>query len=220
MTDDLFATGDNPKVSVELIDGQIPALAIDGIFKDPHRVREVALGLTYSPGTAHYPGRVARFPADDPSLIAFIRKVVALVGREYLPRLPALPNGQRPGGVRGVDTDFAITDVPPDQLSPEQRKPHIDAVPVFGLLYLNEEERGGTLFFRPKTATPGEIARSGYPTRSDEELEICGRIEGRFNRLAIYPGFVLHSGEIEGEWIKGEERLLKPRLTQRMMFFF
>lgn len=219
MTHDLFAIGANPPIAVDHIDGRIPYFAVDGIFRDPLAVREAALTLPYSEGTAHYPGRVARFPPDNPSLIGFLRKVVSLVDREYLPRMPALPDGRKPTRVRGVDTDFAITDVPPDRLSPEQRKPHIDAVPVFGLVYLNAEPRGGTLFFKPKTDAPPTLDRTGYPTRSDEELEISGHIEGRFNRLAIYPGFILHSAEIEGAWIESEERLQKPRLTQRIMFF-
>jgi hypothetical protein len=220
MTGDLFATGASPTLSVDHVDGRIPALTVDGIFRDPLRVRETALALPYSPGTAHYPGRIARFAPGDPSLIGFIRKVVDLVSKQYLPRLPPLEGGRRLTQVRGVDTDFAVTDLAPDQLSPEQRRPHVDPVPVFGLVYLNEEPRGGTLFFKPKTESPGKLDRAGYPTRSDEELEICGRIEGKFNRLAIYPGFILHSGEIHGPWIEGEDRLKSPRLTQRIMFFF
>jgi len=219
MTQDLFAIGNNPPIAVDHIDGRIPYFAIDGIFRDPLAVREAALALPYSEGTAHYPGRVARFPPDNTSLIGFLRKVVSLVEREYLPRMPTPPDGRKPARVRGVDTDFAITDVPPGRLSPEQRRPHIDAVPVFGLVYLNAEPRGGTLFFKPKSAAPPSIDRTGYPTRSDEELEIAGHIEGRFNRLAIYPGFILHSAEIEGAWIESDERLQKPRLTQRIMFF-
>ena len=220
MTDDLFATASNPAIALGHIDGQIPYFTVDGVFRDPRAVREAALALPYSPGTAHYPGRVARFPPDDPSLIGFIQKLLAVVTRDYLPRMPALPDGSRLTRPRGVDTDFAITDVPPDRLTPEQRRPHVDAVPVFGLIYLNEESRGGTLFFKPKTAAPPSADRTGYATRSDDELEIAGRIEGCFNRLAIYPGFILHSPEIEGAWIESDERLHTPRLTQRIMFFF
>jgi imidazolonepropionase-like amidohydrolase len=56
--------------------------------------------------------------------------------------------------------------------------------------------------------------------RADEQLGLAGHIEGRFNRLAIYPGFVLHSGEIDGDWIEKEDRLAAPRLTQRIKFYF
>jgi len=219
MSEDLFATVAEAKLSGGHIDGRIPYLAIDGIFADPSAVRAAALELPYSLGTAHYPGRVARFPAGDLSLTRFLRQIVGIVTREYLPRLPPARNGKSLSRVRGLDTDFAITDKHPSELSPNQRAPHIDAVPVFGLVYLNDPPRGGTLFFRPHGHAAGADVRSGYP-RSDEQLEVCGHIEGRFNRLAIYHGFVLHSGEIEGDWIENDDRFGYPRLTQRIMFFF
>jgi hypothetical protein len=220
MTNDLFAIDAAAQLSEGYIDGQIPYLTIDNIFAQPSEVRTAALALPFSQGTAHYPGRVARFPPGNPSLTELLRKLVELVTREYLPRLPALQGGERLTRVRGVDTDFAIIDRHPSELSAIQRAPHTDAVPVFGLVYLNEEPRGGTLFFKPRRQVVVDGAeRSGYP-KSDEQLEVCGHIHGRFNRLAIYPGFVHHSGEIDGEWIESHERYTSPRLTQRIAFFF
>jgi hypothetical protein len=218
-TSDLFATGRDPQVTVGQIGGQLPYLAVDDIFADPVAIRESALSLPYARGTAHYPGRVARFPPGDPSLTAFLQKITALVTHEYLPRLPQPESGRRLLQVRGLDTDFAITDTHPSKLSANQRKPHVDGVPVFGLVYLNQQPRGGTLFFKARNEPLGCAVDPGYPQAS-EELEVCGHIEGRFNRLAIYPGFILHSGEIEGEWIEGDDRFTSPRLTQRIMFFF
>jgi hypothetical protein len=221
MIQDLFATGTAAQLSGGYIDNRIPYLTIDGIFAEPSAVRAAALALPFCAGTAHYPGRVARFPAGDSSLTEFLRKLVELVTREYLPRLPSLSlsGGERLTQVRGVDTDFAIIDMHPSELSATQSAPHTDAVPVFGLVYLNEEPRGGTLFFKPRGQAAGVTDRSGYP-RSDEQLEVCGHIAGRFNRLAIYPGFVHHSGEIEGQWIESDDRFTSPRLTQRIAFFF
>jgi hypothetical protein len=218
-TADLFETDESATLELGWIDGQVPYLTVDGIFAEPARVRETALALDYSPGPANYPGRVARFPPADGSLSQFLRKIIALVERQYLPRLPELPNGARPSSIRGVDTDFAITDFRPEELSAAQRMPHTDAVPLFGLIYLNEEERGGTLFFKPRHRNVRLEPADGYPASDDPHLAICGHIEGRFNRLAIYPGFIPHSGEIAGDWITGDGRLLSPRLTQRIMFF-
>jgi hypothetical protein len=220
MTNDLFETGSSPQLSIGLIDGKVPYLTLDGVFADPHAVREAALALPFSRGTAHYPGRVARFPANDPSLTSFIRKVAGLVTREYLPRLPELPDGRRLSSLLGADTDFAITDTHPEELSSAQREPHMDAVPVFGLVYLNEEPRGGTLFFKPRGEPRTTAHDSAYPSPRDERFELCGHIEGLFNRLAIYPGFISHSGEIEGDWIRNDDRFSSPRLTQRILFFF
>lgn len=217
---DLFATQAGGRVSIGYIDEQIPYLTVDAILADPAAVRAAALALPFSPAPAHYPGRLARFPAGDPSLTAFLQKIAALVTREYLPRLPPIPGGARLRALRGVDSDFAITDTHPSQLRTEQRQPHVDAVPVFGLLYLNEEPRGGTLFFKPRANAATAGPEPGYPSPAHERFEVCGHIEGLYNRLAIYPGFVLHSGEIEGEWIGNDMRIRSPRLTQRIMFFF
>jgi hypothetical protein len=219
MSSGLFATAAAAQLSGGYIEDRIPFLTIDGIFADARAVRAAALALPFSAGTAHYPGRVARYPAGDPSLMEFLQTLVGLVTREYLPRLPSLPDGKRLARVRGVDTDFAIVDTHPSELDPIQSAPHTDAVPVFGLVYLNEEPRGGTLFFKPRTQGAAAPKQPGYP-RENEQLEVCGHIEGRFNRLAIYPGFVHHSGEIKGEWIESDDRFASPRLTQRIAFFF
>jgi hypothetical protein len=219
MSEDLFATAADARLSGGLIDRRIPYLTIDGIFADPSAVRAAALALPYSSGTAHYPGRVARCPPGNASLTRFLAQIVEIVTRAYLPHLPPARNGKSLSRVRGVDTDFAITDKHPSELSSNQRAPHIDAVPVFGLVYLNDPPRGGTLFFKQHGPAAGADSRSGYP-RSDGDLEVCGHIEGYFNRLAIYTGFVLHSGEIEGDWIEKDDRFIYPRLTQRIMFYF
>jgi hypothetical protein len=216
---DLFATSDSAEANFDVIDGAIPVLLVDNIFRDPVAVREAALKLPFSPGTAHYPGRVARFPPGDPSLTGFLKNVLSLVQAKYLPHMPVLPNGARLTSFRGLDTDFAITDFHPDELTSKQRKPHVDAVPIFGLVYLNDPPRGGTMFYRQKNPREELRPSQGYPTAESDQIELSYHIEGLFNRLAIYPGFIPHSGEIEGDWITGEDRFRNPRLTQRIQFF-
>ena len=217
---DLFATAPGASVLLDRLSGEVPILTVDGIFEDPHAVRETALALNFGPGTGSYPGRIARYRDGDPSLASFLRKVVAMVERDYLPILPPLRDGRKITRVRGLDTDFAITELHPDELNSEQRKPHIDPVMIFGLVYLNEEQRGGTMFYKTVSRTAPADPGKGYPKASFPGLELAGRIEGRFNRLAVYPGTILHTGEIEGDWIAGDERFRSPRLTQRIMFFF
>ena len=164
------------------------------------------------------PGRKAQLPEGHESLGNFLRKVCGAVERDYLPRIGSLPDGRRPTSVRRVDTDFAITDVHPSELTKEQTRPHIDHVPFFELVYLNPQDRGGTLFFRAKSEVAPSAGRTGYQVESDDFVQLCGKIEGRFNRLAIYPGFILHTGEVKG-WIETQARFDEPRLTQRIMFF-
>jgi hypothetical protein len=215
---DIFATGPQPQARIAQLDGQIPVMLVDDIFADPLGVREMALGLPYEPAGAHYPGRKAQLPEEHESLARFLGKVRGAVEQDYLPRIGLLPDGRRPTTVGKIETDFAITDVHPSQLTKEQTRPHIDHVPFFGLIYLNPQDRGGTLFFRAKSQVAPSEPRAGYQVESDDFVQLCGKIEGRFNRLAVYPGFILHTGEVKG-WIETQARFDEPRLTQRIMFF-
>jgi hypothetical protein len=218
MAGELFATAPQLDVRYEELAGKVPVLLVDGFFEDPEAVRQMALALPYEPPPYPYPGRLAAIP-ESQSLAALLRKVLAIVNTHYLPRVPIAHHGRRITAFPRIYSDFAVVDVHPDELAPPQRKPHRDPVPVFGLVYLNQEARGGTLFFEEKGSGDAAPERQGYMTQSDPDYELAARIEGRFNRLAVYPGFVPHSGEIVGEWIKGDARFNEPRLTQRLVFF-
>ena len=214
-----FALNPNARPSLQLIGGRLPVLMVDDFFREPTAVRDAALALTYHPPDYPYPGKLAKVPGDEHSLALFRGTVLEFVNREYLPRIPTIAANGRPiRQFARVHTDFAITDVHPDELAETQRKPHTDPVPVFGLVYLNPEERGGTLFFDKPSGAPNPNRR-GYCASDDVDFPFIGKIEGLFNRLAIYPGFVLHTGEIVGDWISGDERFAAPRLTQRFVFF-
>ena len=214
---DLFAVSADAEPRFEFIAGKVPVLIIDNFYARPDEIRSSALQLPYDPPPYPYPGRLARC-AGNPSLAAVQASVLALVNREYLSRVPPIAADGKPIPAFGrLVTDIAKTELHTDELSDVQRIPHVDPVPVFGLVYLNREARGGTLFFRQQAQVPAG-AGEGYITGSTPEFELCGRIEGRFNRLAIYPGFVPHSGEISGDWIRSEERFTEPRLTQRFIF--
>jgi hypothetical protein len=217
--DDLFEMPPEVDIRRLKIGGEIPIILVDGIFKDPDRIRECALRLSYSPPPYAYPGRLAAIPEPNRSLSDLKRKILGLVNSQYLSQLPIAQNGQRLLAFRNLHTDFGVVDVHPDELSSEQRVPHTDPVPVFGLIYLNREERGGTLFFKQRqVVNDQEGDGGGYLTTSNPAFELLGRIEPAYNRLAIYPGFVPHSGEIGGDWIRGPDRFSNPRLTQRLVF--
>jgi len=217
--EDLFRLNPNARACLRPLGGRIPVMLIDDVFDDPAAIRESALDLSYRPPAYPYPGRIAEPDGGDPSLQAFLGTVLSMVNKEYLPRIPPISENGRPiAGFGRVMPDFAITDVHPDALEPVQRTPHVDPVPIFGLVYLNTVDRGGTLFFDRK-ANPGESGRSGYFIASSDDYELVGKIEGQFNRLAVYPGFIPHSGEITGDWIRGDERFTEPRLTLRLVFF-
>jgi len=216
----IYRLNPNARAYLYRVGGRIPVMLIDDVFEDPAAIRESALNLSYHAPDYPYPGKIAEPSLEDLSLRAFLGTILGMVNREYLPRIPPISgNGQQITAFARVLPDFAITDIHPDDLESVQRRPHTDPVPIFGLVYLNAEDRGGTLFFE-RTSTGAEAAQhSGYLTASDEEYELIGKIGGQFNRLAVYPGFVPHSGEIAGDWIRGDERFTEPRLTQRLVFF-
>lgn len=215
----LFALNPDSEATMKILGGRFPVLVVDDVFSRPEPLRASALDLTYSEADTAYPGRIARPDANDPSLDLFLRKVLELVNEQYLPRVPPIGVDGKPlARFRSIDADFAITDLHPDQLQPTQRMPHTDPVAMFGLVYLNPQPRGGTLFFERVSTHVQEEPSSGYFSVGNPEFNLVGRIDGLFNRLAIYPGFVLHSGEIEGEWIRTDERFAAPRLTLRLAF--
>lgn len=213
---ELFAISPDATLRFITVAPGVPAAVVDNIYRHPHLIREAALSLPFGPPTALYPGRITQFPSNFASLNQAVAWIKNLVDRELLTKIELMNNGKRVTAFGRVDTDFAVVDTPPEDLLPAQRAPHVDHVPVFGLVYLNEAERGGTAFFQ-RRHNAVDPQRQGYFKDADDVFRKTGRIEGRFNRLAIYPGFIWHSAEI-GDWIRSDERLRSPRLTQRLVF--
>lgn len=214
---DLFELNPGLAFRFEMIAEGLPVMLVDNLYRRADEIRDAALSLDYQPAPYDYPGSIALAPRDNPSLNRFLGEILALVNSTYLPQVPIAANGMRITNFSRMHTDFARVDIHPNDLNPDQRRPHIDPIPIFGLVYLNREERGGTLFFKKVASSETSAEGTGYQTQSGDGFELCGRIEPAFNRLAIYPGFVHHSGEIKG-WIETEERFRSPRLTQRLMF--
>ena len=215
--DEIFALSPHPIMRVEMLGGKVPVLLVDHVFANPDEVRAHGLALPFAPPSLHYPGRIASPPEGNASLDRFRSWVLDLVNTAYLSLAPLSFEGRAVAGFRDVQTDFAVVDVHPDDLHPAQRQPHVDPVPLFGLVYLNREERGGTLFFE-RTREAEDDSSGGYFTEGSRAFRLLGRIAPAFNRLAIYPGSVPHSGEIVGDWIRSEARIRHARLTQRLMF--
>lgn len=214
---DLFAISPAIAPRFVAIAPGVPAVIVDDFYLHPREIREAALALPFGGPTALYPGRIATFPDDHASLNRAVAWIKTMVDRDLLSKIELMSNGKRVTAFDRLETDFAVVDTPPESLLPAQRAPHVDHVPIFGLVYLNEEERGGTAFFRRRQDAPDPEREGYFQGAPDGVFQKTGRIEGRFNRLAIYPGFVWHSGEI-GDWINTEDRIRAPRLTQRLVF--
>ena len=118
--------------------------------------------------------------------------------------------------LRKAECAFSLTTMQPGELGPLQRTPHFDASTphhMAVLLYLCNDEHGGTGFYRHKATglqqvTAGNCERfldvyyaelnarppaQRYFDDSDEHFEFLGMMPARFNRLVVYRGSLLHS---------------------------
>ena len=120
---DLFELSPGMRMRMEPLADGIPVLLIDGIFREPERVRDQALNLQFEPPSDPYPGRIAVPDAANPSLGAFLTRTLDIVNRDYL---PVLPRERAIGPLSRVHSDFAIVDRHPDELADLQRVPHVD----------------------------------------------------------------------------------------------
>lgn len=218
MIDDLFALNPARQVRVEFLSPAAPVVLVDEFYARADQVRAAALQLPFAPASLHYPGRIADAPPANSSLASAVEWVRDVANQVFLGLVP-MTFEQRPvTSFREVRTDFAIVDRHPSELGAAQRVPHVDPVPLFGLVYLNREERGGTLFFERTGEGSAADDAADYFHSGDDRFRAIGRIAPVFNRLAIYPGSVPHTGEIVGDWIRSDARFTSPRLTQRLLF--
>ncbi|NBC20409.1 MAG: hypothetical protein GVY06_05100 [Alphaproteobacteria bacterium] len=185
-----------------------PVAVIDDYVRDPAALRAQALKAEYAPAGHHYPGDRARAPA------AYLEERGDLL-RNVLADL----FGMR-AGARLVECSYSIVTTPPDKLTPIQRMPHFDGVEpnrIAVLHYLSGPEFGGTSFYRHRAtgfetvtaaryeaysmALREDVRRHGLPparyhSGTSEMFELTGTIDAAFNRLVIYRGNRLHSGNI------------------------
>lgn len=185
-----------------------PVAVIDDYVRDPAALRAQALKANYAPAGHHYPGDRARAPA------VYLEERGDLL-RQVLTEIFAMQ-----AGARVVECSYSIVTVPPDKLTPIQRMPHFDGVEpnrIAVLHYLSGPEFGGTSFYRHRAtgfetvtaaryeaysmALREDVRRHGLPparyhSGTSEMFELTGTIDAAFNRLVIYRGNRLHSGNI------------------------
>jgi hypothetical protein len=186
---------------------QEPVVVVDNFEADPEQLIEIAAAQTYRTIGPFFPG--VRAPLA-PTLIRSIRERVAGIIRETF---------GLSGELNRMESYFSLVTTPPHALAPLQRLPHFDGLGrerIAMLHHLGRAEKGGTAFFRHRStgyetmtaerfATYGaavnrEVAGLGLPARymtADMALfEQIAHYPARFNRLLIYRGNTLHSGDI------------------------
>lgn len=198
-------------------------LYVEDFYSDPMAVRAEGLRGSFDHTIAMYPGRHTTITTEAS------RRVV-----EYVcSLLTAL--GERIYEPATTITDFSILTTKAADLLNVQKHPHIDPTPVLGLVYLNPHMTQGTCFFYNKilgthTIVGDEQRKTlsefmekesakyepeNYSLAGSEAWEKMYTIEGRFNRLVVYPGNVFHSIDVTD--VPAKVALEEARLTQRII---
>jgi len=222
----------NARVWVDQAAGIFPVLYIDDFYTDPIAVREFALSLDIQAMRALYPGRhafLAEMMEQRPEIRPFVEECTSRV-RDLITHMSKLhiPHGE-------LLTDFSLISTPARNLVKGQKHPHIDGTPVLAIVYLNEEDLGGTSFYKnipldmtvartdAEKSALGEFSQNapegptlaGYDMIFKDLWEKIYTIPQKFNRFVCYPGNVPHWVECRRVPEPFDKRL--ARLTQRFI---
>ncbi len=200
------------KVECQIIGSeQTPLLIIDDLLNDSHWLQQQALAGDYQADPANfYPGIRCQTPAPYQQALSAL---LPLLQRVYAPQAQQL---------RLLTSAFSLASTPAGQLKPIQMLPHFDTVEPLQLAmvhYLCDASHGGTAFYRhqytgferidaarlPSYATllkqQAMAARlhenPSYISGDTELFQQITKVEARVNRAIIYPGNLLHSGDIQ-----------------------
>ncbi|RAK52162.1 DUF6445 family protein [Phenylobacterium deserti] len=215
MASPTFGLNTRPAFDLQLLgEEREPVLVVDRVLQEPQRLVDYAAETAsfdpVIPGRNGYPG--VRSPAP----LGYVRDVVTAL-RPAIDQVFGLEGVAAPAR---AECSLSIVTLPPDQLLPAQRMPHVDTVdPLqFAVLhYLCSDAFDGTAFYRHRstgfeTITPEREAP--FHARLDSEVAACppppayvsgdtelfaqtGRVEARFDRLVVYRSRLLHSGQID-----------------------
>jgi len=188
---------------------KVPLIVIDNFLEDAESLIEFCVAsAAFNNADSFYPG--LRMPA--PKL--YIQAI-----HYYLGSLLDATFGLKKDMWQTGRSLYSMVVTPPAQLKVQQCIPHIDSFNRGDLAcvhFLCDESKGGTSLYRHKKtgfeyidpkrleeynqcviAQGGiDIQQKSYMNGSTDLFEQIACIDAKFNRLVIYPGSVLHSGNI------------------------
>jgi hypothetical protein len=200
-----------------------PVICIDGLSLDPAALVRLATEAVFIDVGSTYPG--VRAPAPQRYVESLLDATAEIVAEKF-------------GTPPMEDLDlcaFSMVTTPPAQLRAIQRIPHFDGPEerrIAFLHYLCAASQGGTSFYRHR-ATSFEVITAdrveeyrnavvaelkteppvnNYVLADTEFFERIGGVGAVFNRLIIYKGNALHSGDISERTVLSEDPR-KGRLT-------
>lgn len=198
---------------------------IDDLYVDPDGVRRLAFENNFPQSQAYYPGRHQPLSPLESDVRAFCH---------FIARVLSHATGRNVSGA-SIATDFSILTTPEKALLNLQGQPHVDGSPMLGVIYLNDGDYGGTVFFRNRetgsmsivtpdqqehyrritaaNATSSDTLQ--YVVDSTDDWERVDVVDGRKNRLVIWPGNVFHSIQVKVPPELGS--VSSKRLTQRVI---
>lgn len=213
------------RVSIERFGAEDePVVVIEDFCTVPEALLRQSAASTFNPGGRHYPGQRAPAPS------AYLAERMDLL-KDLLTDVFAAGKG-----AALVECNFSIVTTRPEALTPIQRLPHFDSTDksYLALLhYLCPADAGGTSFYRHRAtgyetitearlqtytdSVQADASRLGLPpaayfSGSTDQFERIGRVEAAFNRMVIYRGYRLHSGDIHRPEQIGQKGVT-PRLT-------
>ncbi|WP_295692080.1 DUF6445 family protein [uncultured Maricaulis sp.] len=185
-----------------------PLVVIDDFSKRPDALVAEASRRTFTPPPPGYPGIRSNAPSE------YLMDQAEML-REILTRVFGYTRD-----AKLIECSFSLVTTAPDKLYSAQRIPHHDSTDpnLIALLhYLSGPEKGGTSHYR-HTSTGYETVRqdrldtyrqaldaeerqdgalpSGYFNGKSPRFQRIAQTEARFNRVVMYRGALLHSGDI------------------------
>lgn len=199
-----------------------PIVCIDSFVADPGALVELACDAPFIDVGSRYPG--VRAPVPENYADTLLKAAAEPIEKAF---------GLPPGELELCA--FSIVTTPPDRLRPIQRIPHFDGPDpsrIAFIHYLCEAQQGGTSFYRHRSTGLFEVTPEHmdlYQSTIVDELkadspvhayaidhtkffERLHGVEAAFNRLIIYKGNALHSGDISARTVLSEDPR-KGRLT-------
>ena len=209
----LFAFNDNAEVRLAQIGrGAIPVTLIDNVLREPQGVAALGFAQSYAEDSSNlYPG--LRAPLSESFSTAFRAWLTPILRR----------SGVLAGG-RTIYRDvsfFSVVTTASTDLLPIQRIPHYDSTDpnlFAAVIYLCDTRFSGTSFYRHRKTGYEEITEANcnnYQLALDNDLRIHGvppqeyvngdsvlfeaifSTELQFNSAVVYPGRILHAGNIK-----------------------
>ena len=190
-------------------ESRTPVAIIDNVWGDTALLVELAASLgSFPPATNSYPGLRRTIGRGDDGALAYVNRLLERAA-------PFVCKAFGVAGFRLGEASFSLITTPPSSLAAQQRAPHFDCLEGDRLALLHYlVPTAGTAFYRHRATGVERVTSetadryvgiakmqaastaARYVLGSNDNYEQIGMVRGMRDRLAIYPGNILHSAII------------------------